>query len=271
MAITHTVLDQEAALREIIEAFRRAEAALREEVEDAVHVILSSRGRRARQEQARGVLARVALIRTELEGQAALFADDTMARVYADGMDRADRALAAAGASTGAASFTTVHLEALAVMAADAYDDLAAATDFLDTAVKRSLREAAKVQTQLGAATGAGVPSDTRALVRRLSDSGVTGFVDASGRGWRVRSYAEMVVRTKSAQAYNTGTVLRAEEEGTDVFEIRDGERSGHAECLQYSGQTCSGAWALANPVEHPNCVRAFGPLPLHTGRPQHT
>lgn len=79
-----------------------------------------------------------------------------------------------------------------------------------------------------------------------------------------------MVLRTKSAHAYNTGTALRTEETGTYAMRIADGERSGHDECVAFSGQTCTPAWALANPIQHPNCVRSFGPLPLHTGPVDH-
>lgn len=274
MSATSTVLTTDQALAAIIAAYREAEEELREEIEDSIRVLLArpDSSRRFRLAQERGVLARLALIRTDLEGQAALFADETLATIYADGMDRADRLMAAGGMElASSATFTAVHREALEVMAADAFDDLAAATDYLDTATKRALREAAKAQTAVGAARGSSVARDTSALVRRFASQGVTGFVDAAGRGWRISAYAEMVVRTKSAQAYNTGTVLRSTEEGVDTFEIRDGERSGHLECLNFSGTTCSGSWALANPVQHPNCVRSFGPLPLHRGPVRHT
>lgn len=142
-------------------------------------------------------------------------------------------------------------------MAADAFDDLAAATAYMETNAKRVIREAAKLRTQVGALTGATVDADRRSLVRALNRGGVTGFVDAAGRNWRLSTYAEMVVRTKSAQAYNTGTVLRGVETGTNVYEISDGQRSEHAECLAYNRTTCSAGWALDHPIEHPNAVTA--------------
>lgn len=267
-----STLTVEEAIGELVAGFRQAEDELRDELERVTARILddpdsSARYRRA---QIRGILGKIAIVRSDLEGRATVFVDETLARIYVEGMGSAERALgaqaAAASGAAGAGSFTGIHREALEVLAADAFDDLAAATDYLDDHAKRIIREASKVRVTVGAARGATVAQDTSALARRLADRGVTSFVDKAGRGWSLARYAETVVRTKSAHAYNTGRVLRAEETGTDAFEIRDGDRSGHEECLAYNGRTCSASWALANPTQHPNCVRSFGPLPLHRG-----
>lgn len=262
------VLTVEQAVDSMAGAYRQAEREISSALERfARSNIDPTIGQTARADQRRAILARLSILRADLDGQATLFATDTMARVYNGGVSRADRMLRAAGVDPrSSASFAMVHREAAEMLALDAFDDLASATSFMDAQAKRTIREAAKLRTQVGALAGDRVPDDARRLVRTLSREGVTGFVDAAGHRWRLSTYAEMVVRTKSAHAYNTGTALRTEESGTRALEIVDGERSGHAECLQYNRRTCSPRWALDHPIEHPNCVRAFGPLPLHEG-----
>lgn len=257
------------AFQALTGAYRAAEDELRRELERLARILAvdPDSTARYRQQQTRNLLARLATTRAALDGQATLFAEESMARIYADGMHRADRMVAAGGLSgAGQASFTQLHREALEVMAVDLYNDLAAATGYMDTQAKRVIREATKARTMLGAAAGTDVRQDTRALVRAFGRDGVTGFVDKAGHRWRISTYAEMVVRTKSAHAYNTGTILRTEETGTRAMEILDGDRSGHEDCLEYNRRTCSPGWALDHPIQHPNCVRAFSPLPLHRG-----
>lgn len=263
-----STLDVDDAVGALVTAFTRAEDELRADLQRVVAAVAldPTSTKRYRDAQIRGILGRVATLRTELEGQAQIFASERLTAIYTDGMRRAERLLAGAGIDVGQGSFTALHREALEVLASDTFDDLAAATGYLEASTKRTIREATKLRTTVGAARGTTVGQDTRALVDTLQRHGVTGFVDRTGRHWRLSTYAEMVTRTKSAHAYNTGTVLRAAETGTDVFEIYDGDRSGHRECLAYNRKTCTGAWALAHPTQHPNCVRGFGPLPLHRG-----
>lgn len=253
----------EEAAATLLQAYRDAEAELRSLLAElAERIALDPRSTaRFREQQTQAILTRIALLRDELEGGASTFVTESLARIYADGM-------AANGGSfdpeaSGSASFSAIHREALEMIAADTYSDLAAATRYLEEHARTVIREATRARVAVGAATGASVGRDVAGLVRTLEQRGVTAFVDAAGRGWSLSTYAEMVIRTKSAVAYNTGTVLRAEEEGTLVFEIRDGERSRHEECLAYNGQTCTAKWALEHPIQHPNCVRSFGPLPL--------
>lgn len=257
----------EDATRELVGAYRLAEAELSAELARVTASIVDPDStRRFRQAQIRALRTRVAVTRARLEGHASMFTEDTLSRIYTAGMQRARDALQLGGQP----SFTTLHTRALEVLASDTFDDLAAATAYVDESARAAIRRATRARTMAGALEGTSVARDRAQLVDALRRDGVTGFVDASGRGWRLSTYAEMVVRTKSAQAYNTGTVLQAEETGTSVFVISDGTRSRHPECLAFDGTTCTGAWALSNPIQHPNCVRSFGPAPLHRGPVDH-
>jgi hypothetical protein len=267
------LLDIDEGIGALLRAFTAAEVELRRDLEQLVRTVAldPTSTARFRAQQRRALLTRLGVMRADLIGQTTVFAEESMARIYAQGMLRADAVSTAAGVRVGTASFTQVHRAAVEILAMDSFDDLARATGFLEPQAKRVIREAAKARTTIGALTGSSVSRDTTALVRELTTRGVTGFVDKAGRNWRLSTYAEMVIRTKSAQAFNSGTVLRAVQTGTDVFEIRDGETSGHKECLAFSGTTADARWSLANPILHPNCVRSFGPSPLHTGPVTHT
>lgn len=266
------LLDVDEGIGALMRAFVRAEVELRRDLERIVRQeIEGSRTARYRAAQRRALLTRLAEIQASLRGDALVFAEESVARIYGEGMIRADSILSGAGANIGARSFTQVHRAAVEILALDTFDDLARSIEYLEPQTARIIREATKARTTVGALTGASVDTDRRALTRELTRRGVTGFVDAAGRNWRISTYAEMVVRTKSANAYNIGTTLRAHETGTDAFRIADGERSRHDECLRYSGTTCDARWSIANPVEHPNCVRSFGPLPLHRGPVDHS
>jgi hypothetical protein len=250
-----TVAAVEDATRQLRRSFAVAERNLTRELETITERLVfdpSLRGAAARRQQVRAVFADLADLRADLDRQALLFTRGSLSKMYVAGTVRASRAL---GLDPGAGSFSAAHRRALAVLASDTFDDLAAATTFVEARAKLAIREAARLGVLVGAASGTSVPQDTAALLGRFRRDGVTAFTAANGARWRLSTYAEMVVRTKSASAYNTGTVLRAREAGTDVFGIIDGDRSGHEECLAYNGKTCSGSWAFANPILHPNAV----------------
>lgn len=75
------------------------------------------------------------------------------------------------------------------------------------------------------------------------------GFAD-----WR----ADTIARTETAIAYNHGTVLGVHQAGTTRVIVSDGDDD--AECAAADGQIWRIEDALANPVAHPNCTRAFAP-----------
>jgi hypothetical protein len=147
---------------------------------------------------------------------------------------------------------------ALAQLQQDTFLDLARATQFIGADVKRSISEVASRFIQLQIEEGLGISVAKRQMREELRDLGVR-FTDRSGKRWRLDRYSEMVVRTKSAQAFNTGTVMRARELGVGRFRVLDGTRD--RVCQEANGKIWTAQWALENPVGHPNCTRAFAPV----------
>jgi len=67
------------------------------------------------------------------------------------------------------------------------------------------------------------------------------------------------IARSESAIAYNHGNVLGASQAGFDQVEVIDGTEWDE-ECREANGQIWTIQQALANPIQHPNCERAFVP-----------
>lgn len=67
------------------------------------------------------------------------------------------------------------------------------------------------------------------------------------------------IARTETATAYNHGALLAYDQNGIDRVEVSDGD--GDDECAEADGAIWSVDEAMGNPVEHPNCTRAFAPV----------
>lgn len=66
------------------------------------------------------------------------------------------------------------------------------------------------------------------------------------------------IARTETAIVANHGTVLGIRQAGGGKVDVFDG--TDDADCAEANGATWTIDEALANPVAHPNCVRAFAP-----------
>jgi hypothetical protein len=75
--------------------------------------------------------------------------------------------------------------------------------------------------------------------------------------GWR----AMRIARTERAIAANHGTIFGYVQAGVEEVEVSDGVEDD--DCKEANGQIWTVARAIANPLAHPNCVRAFSAVPL--------
>jgi hypothetical protein len=67
---------------------------------------------------------------------------------------------------------------------------------------------------------------------------------------------ARTIARTETALGYNRGTLSGYEEAGVSKVEVFDGDE--HEPCRSANGSIWTIEEAQANPLGHPNCVRAF-------------
>jgi hypothetical protein len=110
-------------------------------------------------------------------------------------------------------------------------------------------------------------PESARGFARDMRERGVA-FTDRSGRRWNPRHYAATCLHTHVATTLNAATLLTAAQMGSPGVAVVDGGPGDvDKPCKDANGERWSVAYAIAHPVEHPNCRRAFTPLsPRFTG-----
>lgn len=100
----------------------------------------------------------------------------------------------------------------------------------------------------------------------QLAQQGVTGFQDAAGRQWNMKTYTEMVARTSTQEAHTQGTLNRLTEHGHDLVIVS--KHGGACEkCVPWEGRILSitgktkgyptFAEAKAAGLMHPRCRHA--------------
>ncbi|GAA3730157.1 hypothetical protein GCM10022239_03450 [Leifsonia bigeumensis] len=86
-----------------------------------------------------------------------------------------------------------------------------------------------------------------QATVQRFLREGITGFVDKSGRNWRIGSYAEMAGRTAVNRAFNDAGIWRMEQSGIHLVTIVGGF-DACKRCAPWIGKTLSTDGTPAGP-----------------------
>ncbi|MQY11443.1 hypothetical protein SRB5_15610 [Streptomyces sp. RB5] len=180
-----------------------------------------------------------------------------------------------AGATQAAAAlgqrftWSLLHVEALQSLAADTYADFLRCSQEqqrIANALYRAVREAARREVpQLGAGYTTGRQA-AKALADRLAtDHQLTHVVYRNGARVPVRAWAEAATLTKSAVAYNAGTLNRSREAGVTVVEVFDSADCGWTshQDPDKANRTLRGVEEAAEwPISHPRCRRGFGPRP---------
>lgn len=157
------------------------------------------------------------------------------------------------------------HRDAVGLLAQDTFDSLLRSTSYEPDAIKATVRELARTATAQALLGGETATSAGRGLAQKLADQGVFGVTYADGKFVGSSTYADMVVRTRSAIAYNAGGLNQARADGVEYFEISDGLECGlteHDDPELADGMIVDGDIAAQFPISHPNCVRSFLPRP---------
>lgn len=172
---------------------------------------------------------------------------------------------------TGApvSSWTQAHESALASLALDTYNDFLQRSEEAGRAGRSmvtAVRQAARAELPKLAAGGRTATQAARRLEERLRDEHrLNHVVYRDGSQVPVRQYATMVARTKSAVAYNAGTLNQLQADGVGYVQVFDGPRcgwAGHNDPDLAAGSIRTLAEAAKHPIAHPQCRRAFGPRP---------
>lgn len=171
--------------------------------------------------------------------------------------------------AAGGSSFTQAHTTALVSLATDTYEDfLARALEAqrVSEAFVRAVRTAAAQEIPKIAAGGrTAVQVGDRLEARLLRQYGITEVTYRDGSRVPVRVYARMAARTKSAVAFNAGSLNEWYAQGVVYVEVFDGTDCGwtsHDDPDKANGSVRSVAAAAAHIIAHPNCQRGFGARP---------
>lgn len=182
----------------------------------------------------------------------------------------------AAAQVAGGFAFTLPHRDALDVLSYDAYDDVATRLKQVRSGFSSSVElqkmfekldpiQVSAVQTKSRSAvaqallTGEDPTKIAKILAQDLWSDGVP-IIDSAGREWKMETYTRMLLRTKSANAYNAGSLNQFAQEGVARIKVLDGIEHD-PECASANGETWSLEYAMQHVLEHPNCRRAFAPV----------
>lgn len=208
----------------------------------------------------RAIVAEVGLIVAELLAETARWVRDGVPEIYGSGVSDGLEAMGEFGDAKDIRE-EPVHRTVSQSLAEDLLEDLAKATTYMEQDAKRKLRALAR--DRLAASMAKRNPiAEVAAFRKEMEERGVR-FVDRSGRGWEPHKYARTVLLTHSAIVLNTGALNAAAGRGSPGVRVTDGGPGDvDGPCRIANGQTWSIAYALAHLLEHPNCRRAFAPLP---------
>lgn len=111
-----------------------------------------------------------------------------------------------------------------------------------------------------------GINATTRKEIVATVKTGMKEGLSMQALGQRIRestafssNRAETIARTETGTALNQGQVEAFRSYGVEHVTVSDGDKD--AECARANGAIWTIDEALANPLEHPNCVRDFAPI----------
>lgn len=197
-------------------------------------------------------------LKTELDEQAAAWVP-TLSDVYA------------AGATTAVpgATLTATDVDAVAAMQDQLLTDLLAATTRTSLTVKQLIRTLSREHLRDRIEGNRTAVQAGRDLAAELNAQGVYAVTYANGARVGLDTYAQMLLRTETALAFQQGGFASIERSGTLYVELFDGPFCGlraHDDPEKANGLILPLSEARQWPIAHPNCVRVSSPRPdVHT------
>lgn len=263
-------LDDDEQTKALIELWRSSSDELDRQIREVYSGILgaSSRGDAHLERRLRLQGQRLSNLHDVSQAMITDLIDGTSTWIDAGGMSR----VYAAGGQHGHSlpfSFTAPHRAAVAVLGADMFEDVLVATRFIDADSKAFVRDVGRKLTGFKLTQGIPPKVQGRALARELRSEfesrGMGKIVYANGSRHSFGEYGEMLIRTKTGTAFNTGTLNRSKELGIKFVELLDGADCGlesHGGTPGANGLVVPLAVAEAFPLSHPSCRRTIAPRP---------
>lgn len=174
-------------------------------------------------------------------------------------------AWATASAVSVGAGFNAADLDAVTALAGDMMGDLLKATQGVRESTKDLVRTLTRDWVRNKLYTGLTAEQAGIRLAADLTERGVTAIVYQDGRRIGLSTYTDMVMRTKTAEAYQIGGFNQGERLEIVWWEVMDGAVCGwtsHNDTQMANGMIVDLNTAMSYPLSHPNCQRATTPRP---------
>lgn len=171
------------------------------------------------------LLVQIQGILKELDSETTPIVSDTIAKQYELGagqlVDQLEQVAERVPVKTG---FNRIHKDAIAALVSSTQESFAesiqgvyrSSSRFLNDAVKTQMSE----QMALGKLKGEALRTIRNNVAGKLREEGLSAITDKAGREWSLDRYAEMLIRTKSVEARNTGVVNRMIENEYDLAQV---------------------------------------------------
>lgn len=214
------------------------------------------------------ILAQVERKLRELDRYAAEWVNSAVPVFYSAGWDSVHDALKRAGL---AGVKPPIDDRAVRILIDNTYMDLFEAHRYVGRAVNDMVRRAGLEAVTQKVVTGGTVKDAKDALIRSLTDRGITAIRDKRGREIRLDAYAEMVARTTTREATNQATIDQLQDLGYDLVRMSS-HATACAVCIPLEGRVYSisgldkrfPALSVAMPppymTVHPNCLHVLEP-----------
>lgn len=163
-------------------------------------------------------------------------------------------------------NFSLINRETVNTLADNLKNDLHTATVVVGRRSEDTLRRHGLAQATQHALRNLPDKQQGFALKQRLERAGITGFVDAKGRQWKLGTYTDMVIRTTTSEAQNRAVANSVLGRGLDLVRV-DEHKHPNDVCSPFDGKTFSltgrtpGYPVLKKiPPFHPNCMHNILP-----------
>lgn len=132
-----------------------------------------------------------------------------------------------------------INTEAVNALTLETTTSLASMKSGVLRSVNDTYRAITRTVASRGIMTGETMRSRLQAALNEYAAKGLTAYVDASGREWKIDSYAEMALRTATNRAQNQGREEQFRKFGIGL--IRTSQHMGCSDlCLPYQGRILS-------------------------------
>ena len=160
-------------------------------------------------------------------------------------------------------SAVALDYDAIRILAQDTMSDLLHATQHVNTTTKNLVRTLSRDSIRSKLYTGRTATDAARRLAIEFAENGIHAVTYTNGARVGLSQYADMVVRTKTAVAYQAGGFDQGESLDIEYWEVMDGPFCGwthHDDPDMADGKIVTLDEAREWPISHPNCRRSSSP-----------